>query len=253
MEKNLTKAKLLAGQTVLGCFLRYRDSSLVEVLGHAGWDFFLFDTEHSTLEPSDCEHMVRAAELRKITPIVRVTTNQQHVILRFLDTGAHGVQVPMVNSGPEAEKAVRAVKFGPRGDRGLAGTRPANYGQTTPFEEYVQKANHETLVIIQVETAAAVSQVSEIARIEDVDVVFIGPTDLSLSLGFPGHPEHPRVREAIDKIASDVAGAGKILGAYVSNSESAREWRQRGARYLVAGLENILLPSVRRFLEEVHR
>jgi len=248
---NVTKAKLLAGETVFGCFLKYRDASLAEVLAYQGWDFFLLDGEHSTLEPRDCENLVRVADLRSVTPLIRVPTNQPHVILRFLDTGAQGVQVPMVNSPAEAERAVRAVKFAPRGNRGLGSTRAADYGQTTPFHEYVKVANAETLLILQVETVEALGEVMDIARTDGVDVVFIGPTDLSVSLGVPGQPQHPRVREATDRIAAQVAQAGKILGALASSADSAREWRQRGARYIVTNLETILVPGVRRFLEEV--
>ncbi len=248
---NVTKAKLLAGETVFGCFLKYRDASLAEVLAYQGWDFFLLDGEHSTLEPRDCENLVRVADLRSVTPLIRVPTNQPHVILRFLDTGAQGVQVPMVNSPAEAERAVRAVKFAPRGNRGLGSTRAADYGQTAPFHEYVKVANAETLLILQVETIEALGEVMDIARTDGVDVVFIGPTDLSVSLGVPGQPQHPRVREATDRIAAQVAQAGKILGALASSADSAREWRQRGARYIVTNLEAILVPGVRRYLEEV--
>jgi 4-hydroxy-2-oxoheptanedioate aldolase len=251
MQKNLTKAKLLAGEAVIGCFLRYRDASLAELLGYQGWDFFLFDGEHSTLEPKDCEDLVRASELRGVTSVVRVPTSQPHVILRFLDTGVQGIQVPMVNTAADAESAVRAAKFSPRGIRGLAGSRAADYAQTTAFNEYVKTANAETLMIVQIETSQALTDVPQIAGIDGVDVVFIGPTDLSLSLGFPGQPQHPRVREAIDKIAAEVAQSGKILGAFASSAESAREWRQGGARYVVSNLESILLPGVRQYLDKV--
>jgi 4-hydroxy-2-oxoheptanedioate aldolase len=250
MERNATKSKLSTGETVMGCLLRYNDPGLAEFLGYQGWDFFLFDAEHGTLEPRDCEHLVRAAELRRVTPLARVTTNQQHIILRFLDTGVQGIQVPMVNSASEAENAVRAIKFSPRGARGLAGTRPAQFGQAVPLGEYVQTANAETLVIVQIETVEAVSHVSEIARVDGVDVVFIGPTDLSLSLGVPGQPQHARVLETAEKIAMEVKQAGKILGAFVSTSESAREWRNRGARYLANSLESILSSGVRQYLDK---
>ena len=112
-------------------------------------------------------------------------------------------------------------------------------------------ANAETLLILQVETIEALGEVMDIARTDGVDVVFIGPTDLSVSLGVPGQPQHPRVREATDRIAAQVAQAGKILGALASSADSAREWRQRGARYIVTNLEAILVPGVRRYLEEV--
>ena len=130
MRENKTKAKLLAGETVLGCFLRYPDPSLAEFVALMGWDFLMFDGEHGVMEPADCENLVRAAELRDVTPIARVPTNQPHVILRMLDTGVGGIHVPWVNSGAEAEAAVQAIKYGPRGMRGLAGVRAADVGQT---------------------------------------------------------------------------------------------------------------------------
>jgi 4-hydroxy-2-oxoheptanedioate aldolase len=194
---------------------------------------------------------VRASELRQVTPLVRVTTNEPHIILRFLDTGVQGIQVPMINSAEEAIKAVRAAKFSPFGIRGLAGSRAADYGQTVPFNEYVLQANSNTLLAVQIETSEAVDRVSEIAVIEGVDVVFVGTTDLCLSLGLPAQPKHPRVCQVIDTIAKEVMRAGKILGAFVASADSAREWQQRGARYLVSNLESILVPAMRQFLEKV--
>ncbi len=98
MKTNATKAKLNAGETVFGCFVRYPSSGLVELLGYQPWDFIVFDAEHGTIEPGDCEDMARAAELRGVTPVVRVTTNQPHIILRFMDTGAQGLHVPWVKN-----------------------------------------------------------------------------------------------------------------------------------------------------------
>lgn len=248
MRTNMTKAKLKAGETVFGCFVRYADPGIVEVLGYQGLDFMVFDAEHGALGPRDCENMVRAAELRGVTPIVRVTTNQQPVILRFLDTGAQGVQVPWVSSGAEAEMAVRSVKYRPRGIRGLAGVRAADYAQTVPFGEYVQQANAETLVVIQIETVEAVERLEEIVQVDDVDVFFIGPTDLSHSFGFPGQLRHPTVQEAMDRIAATVGRSNAALGTFVGDAAAAREWRERGARYIVVGLESLLSQAVRGFL-----
>ena len=249
MLPNKTKAKLQAGETVLGCFLRFADAGLVELLGYQGWDFLVFDGEHGPLEPRDCEHMVRAAELRDVTPIVRVTTNQAPVILRFMDTGAQGAQVPAVNSAAGAEAVVQAVKYHPRGTRGLAGVRAAGFGQSAPLAEYIQQANAETLVIIHIETAAAVEQVSKIVAVEGVDVVFIGPADLSQSLGFPGETGHPEVQNAIDKVVEAVANASPALGIFVSDAEAARQWRERGARYIATSLEAILRPAIQDYLK----
>ena len=117
-----------------------------------GWDFLVFDAEHGPLQPREVEDLCRAIEPRGTTPIVRVTTNDAPTILRFLDIGTHGVHVPWVNTAADAERAVRAVKYTPRGIRGLAGSRASEWGLREPIADYVARANRETLVVIQVET-----------------------------------------------------------------------------------------------------
>lgn len=247
----MTKAKLKAGETVLGCFVRYPDAGLVEVLGYQPWDFIVFDGEHGTLEPRDCENMVRAAELRGVTPIVRVTTNLPPVILRFMDSGAQGLHVPWVNSAEEAENVVRSVKYYPRGIRGLAGVRAADYGQTMSFGEYVEQANRETLIIIHIETAEAVERLPEIAGIDGIDVIFIGPTDLSQSYAVPGQPQHPSVQAAMQKVVDGAAKSKVALGVMVGTTDAARQWRARGARYIAIGFESLMVPAARDYLKAV--
>lgn len=251
MQSNTTKTKLEAGQTVFGCFVRYPDASLIEMMGYQGWDFLVFDGEHGTLQPRDCENMVRAAELRQVTPIVRVTTNTPPTILRFMDTGAQGLHVPWVNSAAEAEAVVQAVKYHPRGRRGLAGVRAANYGQVHSFADYVSQANAETLVVIHIETAEAVEQLPEMVNIPDIDVIFIGPTDLSHSYGVPGQPQHPTVQAAIDRIVEIVEPTNVALGIMVSNAAAAGQWQARGARYITTMLDSLLSPAARHYLHEV--
>jgi 4-hydroxy-2-oxoheptanedioate aldolase len=249
VRANKTKARLTAGETVFGCFYRYPEPGLVEVLSYQGWDFILFDGEHGTLEPRDCENLARAAELHDVTTLVRVTTNQPPVILRYLDTGIQGAQIPMINSKAEAEAAVRAVKYHPRGVRGLAGVRADDYAQRQPFKDYVVQANKETMVIAQVETGAAVEQIAEITEVPDIDVIFIGQTDLSHSLGVPGDTENLIVQAALDRIVSAVKQSDKALGVLVSNVQAAQAWRERGARYIVIGLESLLSSACRNYLQ----
>jgi len=251
MRPNTAKAKLKAGEVIFGCFIRYPDASLVEVMGYQPWDFLVFDGEHGVLEPRDCENLVRAAELRGVTPIVRVPTNLPPQILRLMDTGPLGLHVPWVNSAAEAEAAVRSVKYHPRGQRGLAGVRAADYGQAGSLADYTRQANAETLVVVHIETAEAVACAAEIAAVDGIDVVFIGPTDLSQSLGVPGQPQHPEVLAAIDKIIAAVAASPAALGIMVPNPAAARQWRARGARYIAIGMENILAPAAREYLRTV--
>jgi 4-hydroxy-2-oxoheptanedioate aldolase len=249
---NTTKQKLEQGQVAYGCWMRYGDPALVEFVGYQGWDFVVLDAEHGTLDVRDCEGAVRAAELREVTPIIRVTSNEQAVILRFMDTGAQGAQVPMVNSAAEAERAVQAVKYWPRGTRGLAAARAADYAQQAPLSEYVVSANRETLVIAQVETAEAVTELPAIVATDGIDVVFIGATDLSQSLGVPGQPGHAKVEGVIDEIVQGIAGSACALGVMVSSVDAARSWRERGARYIAFTLEAMIRDSARAALAEMH-
>lgn len=251
MRTNQTKAKLKAGETVHGCFVRYPEPTLIEMLGYYGWDFIMFDGEHSTITPRDCEQLARAAELQNVTPLVRVTTNQQPVILRFMDTGVMGAMVPMINNVADAEAAVRSIKYAPRGQRGLAGVRAAAFGQVPGFnfKNYIAEANNETLVIAQVETAAAVDALPDIVQIPDIDVIFIGPTDLSQSVGVPGELQHPAVQELFDRIISIVTASDKALGILVPNAEAAKQWQARGARFVLVVMDTLLGPACRGFLQ----
>jgi 4-hydroxy-2-oxoheptanedioate aldolase len=253
VRTNTTKAKLKAGGSVFGCFVRYADASLVELLTFQGWDFLVFDAEHGTVSPRDCEHMVRAAELHDITPLVRVTANQAPVILRYMDTGAQGLHIPWVNSAADADAAVRSVKFQPRGTRGLAGSRAADFSQTIALDEYAAMANRETLVVAQIETIEAVERLPSILAVSDIDVMFIGPTDLSHSLGLPGNVSHPAVQLAMQRIVDIVVPSNAALGIMVRNEQAALEWRQRGARYITIGLESLVRPAATQYLNHVRQ
>jgi 4-hydroxy-2-oxoheptanedioate aldolase len=245
MLVNHTKARLRAGETVYGCFVRYPDAGLAELLALQPFDFLVFDGEHGTLEPRDGEHLARAAELHATTPLVRVPANVPPTILRFLDGGAQGVHVPLVSSVEDAEAAVRAVKYAPRGARGLAGVRAAQYGQRAPLAEYVEQANEQTLVVLQVETRAGVARAGEIAAVDGVDVVFVGPTDLSQALGVTGDTAHPLALEAYDAVAAAVSGSEAALGVLVSGESEARAWRERGARYIAFTVDGLVVRSAR--------
>lgn len=250
MRVHGTKTRVAAGQCVYGCFIRYPDPALAELVALQGFDFLVFDAEHGPIEPRDCEALVRAAELRGPAPLVRVPTNQPAVILRYLDTGAIGVHVPLVGSAEEAVAAVAAVKYAPRGMRGLAGVRAAGYG-TVPLAEYVAQANDATMVVIQVETRAAVERVGEIAAVEGIDVVFVGPTDLSQAFGVTGQTGHPVLEEVYDRIAEAVLASPAALGVLVADEAGAERWKQRGARYIAVTIESLVSSRARGFLRAV--
>jgi 4-hydroxy-2-oxoheptanedioate aldolase len=251
MLDNRTKAKLAAGEAAFGCFVRTPEPSLIEYVAMLGWDFLVFDGEHGSLQPSDVEDLCRAVEPRGTTPIVRVTTNDPPTILRFLDTGAHGVHVPWVNSAEGVERAVQAVKYTPRGIRGLAGSRASEWGLTEPIGDYVERANSETLVVIHIETQDAVDAIDDYLAVDGVDVLFLGPTDLSQSLGHPGELKHPDVQRAMLRVADAVVGSDKTLGIYAGTVDMTKEWLDRGARYFTTSLEPFLRDGMRAHLRDV--
>jgi 4-hydroxy-2-oxoheptanedioate aldolase len=255
LTTNKTKAKLKAGETVIGCFMRHGDPGLAEVMGYMGWDYLIFDGEHSPLSARECEHLARVCELTGVTPIVRVPSNVPWMIGQVLDAGMQGVQIPMINSGAEAQTAARAAKYHPLGTRGLAATRAANFGQLLPFNiaDHVARSNTEALTIVQVETPASIEELPAILEAPGIDVIFIGPNDLSLSLGFPGDMQHPKVQHAFDTIISAVTKTDKALGVLVPNVEAALQWQAKGVRYIMVVMEALLAPAVRGFLKTVRQ
>lgn len=251
MLENTTKAKLLAGETVLGCFIKHSEPAFAEFVAMQGWDFLVFDAEHGALQPHDVEGLCRAAELREVTPIARVTTNQPHIILRFLDTGIHGVHVPWVNTAAAVEQAVQSVKYQPRGHRGLAGSRASDWGMYESIGEYTKRANRETIVVIHIETMDAVNAIDDYVGIDGVDVLFIGPTDLSHSLGHPGDPAHREVAAAMDRVADAVVDSDKALGIYAGSPATAEQWLDRGARYLATGVDGFIEQGMQAYLSRL--
>ena len=180
----------------------------------AGWAStgILIDCEHGSISLESVELMVMAAETAGVTPIARPSANSFELIGQLMDRGVMGVQVPHVNTAEDAQRAVEAVKYHPIGERGLAaGVRSASYGYGISMSEYAEQSNRDTLVCVQLEEAEAVKNVDQIVGVEGVDVFFVGPSDLSQSLGYPGRPDAPEVREAMDTVFATIAAAGEFL------------------------------------------
>lgn len=251
--ENTTKARLKSGHAVFGCFTKYRDPAFAELASLQGWDFLVFDGEHGALSPADVENLSRAVEVRGVTPLARVPRNEPSSILSFLDRGIHGVHVPWVNSAAEVEQAVRSVKYGPRGSRGLAGGRASDWGTGESIGAYTERANRETLVVIHIETAQAVDAIGDYVDVDDVDVLFLGPTDLSHSLGHPGEVDHPEVVAAMEVVAEAVISSEKALGIYAPTVPAAQAWLERGARYITAGAEGFVAQGMAAFIAQLRR
>jgi 4-hydroxy-2-oxoheptanedioate aldolase len=255
VQSNKLKAKLKAGETVVGPYLRHADPGIAEILCYLGFDYLFIDGEHAPIGERECENLARVCELTGVTSIARVPANLPWMIGRHLDTGIQGVQIPMVNSAAEAIAAVRAAKYQPLGERGLAPARAANYGQVLPFSyaAHIEQSNAETMVIVQVETPASIEALPDIVTVPGIDVVFIGPTDLSNSLGHPGDFKHGDVQSAFDRIVSIVGTSNKVLGVLATTTEESLEWKARGARYLLCVYEAIMGPVIRSYLKTVRQ
>lgn len=239
---NTLRRKMDWGQPVIGPFLTLNCPDLVELMGLSGFDFLIIDTEHGPMEAESIQNLIRAAEVRGITPIVRVSDTRDVTILKTLDVGAHGIQVPQVNSPETAAAVVRAAKYFPVGTRGAALPRAADYG-LRPFDEHLASANEETMVIVHCENTTGLSCIEEIAQVPGVDVVFVGPYDLSQSLGFPGQLDSPQVVMAVERALKAARAAGKPAGIFVTSEEEACMRLDQGFRYIAYSLDSLLFAN----------
>ena len=249
MKKNRMKEKLRAGEPAFGVSVMIPSPQIVEMIGAAGFDWVLLDCEHGTLTLESVELMAMAAEACGITAIARPVTRSPEHILQVLDRGVMGVQVPHVNTAEDARQVVAAVKYHPRGARGLAaGTRAAVYDSHGTLADHVKAANDSTLIAIQIEEEAAVRNLDALLKVDDIDVFFVGPSDLSQSMGHPGNPKAPAVAEAIRASFRKTVAAGRTPGT-PATAESVREALDQGVRYLYTHLPRLLSVSARAYLK----
>jgi 4-hydroxy-2-oxoheptanedioate aldolase len=234
------KARLAAGEPALGCSLMFPSPQIVEMLGHAGFDWVLLDCEHGSLSLADVEVMTMAADAVGITPIARPRSNSNADIQRVMDRGAMGVQVPHVDTADDARRAVAAVKFGPGAGRGLAaGTRPDRWGLGAKMPDFAAAANAQSLVCVQIESEEATRNVDAILKVEGIDVFFIGPSDLSQSMGHPGDPKAPPVARAIESTLGKIVAAGKTPGM-PATTDGLPAALGAGVRYIYTHLPRVL-------------
>lgn len=249
MRTNQVKAKLHRGEPVIGLFCNFSAPGEIEVLGWLGYDFVIIDAEHSTVDYQTMENMIRAAEVSGTAPFARIGLGLSQNILRFMDAGVIGAQIPLVNTGEQAQAVVDAVKYPPVGKRGLAGVRAGTFGILESMGDYVASANKETLVTLQVETTQALENLDDIVAVDGVDVVFLGPSDLSSSMGYAGQPTHPEVIKAITEAGQKIVAAGKYAGTIARDATAYAQWRQAGFQYLCTGVSALLIQSTRGYLE----
>lgn len=221
---------------MIGIFSKTIDSNLVEAIGFSGLDFIIFDQEHGTVDYTTVQNHVRAAKSTGMTSVIRVAENNHNKIGRAYDTGVDMVQVPNISSSEEAKKAIDAAKFHPKGSRGVCRfVKAAEFGFKQK-EEYFSSSNKKKL-ILQVEGKNGISAIDDILKIKDFDILFIGPYDLSQSLGYPGQINHPEVILAIDKLANKVKSSGKVLGTFVDSYKDIVKFKNKGFNYIAYSVD----------------
>jgi len=242
MVNNKLKELFAAGKTALGSFMTSNAPDLVEVFALCGFDFVVIDNEHGPMGHESSQHLIRAAEFRGITPIVRIPDTMESSILHTLDVGAHGIQVPQVNDAETAGAVVRGAKYHPLGRRGLAFTRSADYGLTDP-DKYFEYENSQTMIIVHCENTTCLENLDAVCQVPGIDVIFLGPYDMTQSMGITGQVTHPRIQEAACKVVAAAKKHGKIAGIFAGSGAVAKERAAQGFQYITIGTEASLLAA----------
>jgi 4-hydroxy-2-oxoheptanedioate aldolase len=230
MRPNKVKRQLHAGEPSIGTWLSLGSPLAAEQLSQAGFDWLNIEQEHAAIDASLTLSLLQAISLGDTVPMIRVPWNSGDWIKRALDAGAYGVVVPMVNSREEAELAVKACKYPPEGFRSVGGVRPRLYGGP----DYVERANQEIVVIVQVEHVEAVKHARDILSVPGIDAYFVGPNDLCMSLGLPPslEPDVPAFWEALEEVQRTARDAGVAAGIHVATAERANRMLEAGYRFI---------------------
>lgn len=229
------RRRLQAGETLIGLFCKTTAPEFIEVIGHAGFDFCVLDMEHGPANLETIQHLTRAAEVSGLLPIVRTRDRAPESIAQPLDLGVAGVQIPQIASKAEAEAVVDAAKFAPLGHRGVCRFVRAAQFSALDRSAYFAQAN-EALVILQLE-GTHLHEYEKIADIPGVDILFIGPYDLSQALGVPGQIEHPRVLDEMRKIISVAKNKNKTIGVFADSTAQTRRWIDAGVQYIAYSVD----------------
>ena len=246
---NKFKKALQGDETQWGLWLGLPDASCAEIVAGSGFDWLLIDSEHAPFELDSIMRHLQAIAPYGVPAIVRPEEGRTALLKRLLDIGAQTLLIPMCDTAEQAKELVKAVKYPPQGIRGLGSSlaRAANWNRVPG---YLQKANDEICLIVQVETVTAMKNLKEIAAVEGVDAVFIGPSDLSASMGHIGNPDHPEVVAAIEHGLQIIKDAGKAGGLLCINPAKAHHYVEKGAKFVGIGVDTLLLSNAAKQLAE---
>lgn len=239
--KNKFRRALLERQVTLGSWIQIGHPACAEVLAHSGFDWICVDLEHGIIDLETTGNIFRAVAGFDCVPVARLPLNDPIWIHRVLDAGARGLIIPMVKTAAEAEAAVREAKYPPRGTRGFGFSRANFHG--ADFDSYIASANDEIAMVMQIEHKDAITNLDAILRVDGVDGVFIGPLDLSGSMGITGQLDHPQMAAALEKYRSACRAHNKSAGLHIIRPDNlnVRRALEQGYTMLALGLDNVFM------------
>jgi 4-hydroxy-2-oxoheptanedioate aldolase len=238
------RSRVLSNEPLLGCFLTWPTAGVAELLSIASFDFLVLDAEHGFFSIESIEAMVIGADGAGLPAIVRVPSCTAAEVGRSLDAGAAGLLFPRGDGHAAVHAAIESAKFPPEGKRGLGGVRANRYG-TEPLDRFVREANERTLMIAQIETAGALAELSAIAAEPGLDVLYVGPNDLTQALGVPGQYGDPRYRESLARIAREARSSGKAAGIMLGRADQIPALRDLGYSFFTTSDRTLVLESAR--------
>lgn len=239
MPKNF-KSILKEKDCLFGSFLQLPSLEVAEIFSFGGFDFLIIDNEHSVIDPAVSQNMLRAIDATGSCAMIRVAECTETAIKKALDTGVSAVMYPGVTNARIAREVMGYAKYAPLGIRGACpGVRANRFGEGG--SDYYERANRETAVVMLLEGREALEGIDEILEVDGIDVVFLGPVDMSMSLGVPGQTEHPEVEKAIRAIAEKARRKDIAVGMLCLNMESAKRWFDLGVNVLAYGIDNMII------------
>lgn len=258
MNENIMRQKYAAGEKLVGAFFNSGTEVSAEVLGQLGFDFIVIDAEHCQYDFSEVDKFIRAAECRNLIPIVRTADLSRNNILKMLDLGAMGLFIPFIKTADEVRQVVALAKYPPMGERGLGHAHKVGFGldpivNTGRPEDYLEWANANTLVIPQCETAEAVMNIDEILDVEGVAGIFIGPYDLSISMGMPCQFDNPRFQAAMQKVREACNRKNKMVFTMGMTLPDVKRRFEQGFDGVLATDTSFLIRAAKEYITDVRK